>query len=195
MSSQTMTPRRTPRKLTGPGSGPGERTGCEESLLVEDAVIGQIVLQADGRDRAAVEQHRRVVKAVVDPPQGTDQERRAIVRGRRRQLLDGGLDLVLEERLQDQVLGRIAADDKLREHDQVGALGRRRRARLEDTRDVAVEVADGRVDLGQGDGEMVGHGFICGGCRIGRTLPQGCGAGNHNLARRQAASPGAGRAT
>ena len=56
-----------------------------------------------------------------------------------------------ERGAEQQVLRRIARDRELREDDELGARG----ARLGDPRDdavaVAVEVADGRVDLGQRD--------------------------------------------
>ncbi len=66
--------------------------------------------------------------------------------------LAGGLHRRADERgAEQEVLGRIAGDRELREDDEVGARG----ARLGDPRDdavtVAVEVADGRVDLGQRD--------------------------------------------
>ena len=72
-------------------------------------------------------------------------------RGRLRHLR-GGLGGRADERgAEQEVLRRIARDRELGEHDELGA----RVARLGDPPDdavaVAVEVADGRVDLSQGD--------------------------------------------
>ena len=48
----------------GPGAGPGG----EDALLVEDAVIGQLVLEAQRRDLAAIGEHRGVVELAVLAP-------------------------------------------------------------------------------------------------------------------------------
>ena len=58
---------------------------------------------------------------------------------------------LLEARPQHQVLGRIAHDDELREHDEIRARARRAGAGFQDQLGVAVEIADGRIDLCERD--------------------------------------------
>ena len=73
-------------------------------------------------------------------------------------LLDRLAAGVLEGRLQDQVLRRIAGDEQLGQHEEIGAAGRGlgpRRARL---LQVAVDVADDRIELGDGDPDGIGQG-------------------------------------
>ena len=56
-----------------------------------------------------------------------------------------------ERGAEQEVLGRIARDRELGEDDELGAGGTRLGDPADDAVAVAVEVADGRVDLGQGD--------------------------------------------
>ena len=77
MSSQIGMPRRTPRKLTGPGIGPG----VEDALLVEHAVVRQVDLVAHGRDLAAVEQQMTSCELAVLAPGRADDHARAAVGG------------------------------------------------------------------------------------------------------------------
>ena len=58
-----------------------------------------------------------------------------------------------EPGLQQQVLGRVAGDRQLGEGGDVAPSASARRERGEDALDVAVEVADPRVDLGGGDAQ------------------------------------------
>ena len=62
-----------------------------------------------------------------------------------------------EPRLQHEVLGRVAGDRQLGEGDDVAARGLGPVVRVDQLGQVAVEVADGRVELGQRDSEH-GHG-------------------------------------
>ena len=79
--------------------------------------------------------------------------------------VDLGRDLVQrplagrqEVGLEQQVLGRIAVDRQLGEHGQLRAAPRARgRAQSTILRGVAVDVADGGVDLGQGDAQRAVH--------------------------------------
>ena len=105
MSSQIGTPMRTPRKTIGPGGARGE-----DALLVEDAVIRQIDLEAHGFDPAVVEQGIGIVAAAVLGPGQADEHRRAAVGGRRARSPRGGAAGLLEGRLQHQILGRIAGE-------------------------------------------------------------------------------------
>ena len=138
-----------------PGDVHGSRLGAgdEVALLVEDRVVGQADLAVDGAHRAVGEHGERVVgvaevaaagRRLGEPDQGDD----ALDAGR--DLLDGepvGLD---EMALQVEVLGRVARHAELREDDEAGLLGAGATDPLGDLRRVGVDVADGRVDLGQG---------------------------------------------
>ena len=62
-----------------------------------------------------------------------------------------------ERGAQQEVLGRIAGDRQLGEHDEIGAGGLGGLVRLEDAVDVAVEVTDDDVDLGGGDAQPRHH--------------------------------------
>ena len=154
MSSQIGTPTRTPRKTIGPGDGPG----CEDALLVEDAVIGQVDLEPHRLDPPAVEERHGVVElAVLDPGQA-DQRRRAAVGGVARQLLAGRPAGLLERGLQHQILGRIAGEIEFRRHHDVGAEGGGLRARFAQPVAVARDVADDRGDLRERNDEAVADG-------------------------------------
>ena len=100
---------------------PGQRARREHALLVEDAVVRQIDLEAQRRDLAAVEQRIGVVEPAVLGPGQPDEHRRPAVAGLARQRLAGLAADILEGGLQDEVLGRIAGEEELREHDHVGA--------------------------------------------------------------------------
>ncbi len=64
----------------------------------------------------------------------------------------------MEEGLQHQVLGLIAAEKQLAEHDQVRARLRRVRAGLPDPVRIAGDIADRGIELGECDGKRIGHG-------------------------------------
>ena len=98
-----------------------------------------------------------VVQAAVVEPGAADQHRRAAVGGVGRQIGDRRHAGGLERRLEHQVLRRIAGDEELGEEDQVGPERGGAGARLTGAGDVAGDVADGRVELGEGDLEAVGH--------------------------------------
>ena len=104
-------------------------------------------------------------------PRRADEHRRAAVGGLARQRLDRRAAGGLERRLEHQILGRIAGDEQLREHDEVGAVGGRLRASAAHLFGVAGDVADGGIELGERDGEAVGgtgvHGpDLTGGSRL-----------------------------
>ncbi len=118
------------------------------AVLVEDAVVGQAVLAVDAAD-SAVSQHRRAVVDVVaalreadhrDDPVGIGGDPVERVARVREEVL-----------LQQQVLGRVARDRKLREQRKLGACAARLRQLLADLPLVAVEVADDGVDLREGE--------------------------------------------
>jgi hypothetical protein len=134
----------------------GKRAGLEQPHLVERAVIGQLVLEADRGHLALVEQRDAVVQRAVLDEHRTHQHRRAAVRRRRRQRIELGRRALDESGLEDQVLGRIADQLQLGKDDEVGAL--RLLTRGEHRGGVAGDVADRLVELGEGDLERIGHG-------------------------------------
>ena len=76
--------------------------------------------------------------------------------------LQGGLVVADEGLAQEQVLGRVAGDGQLREGDDVGAEVAGAVGVVDDLVGVALEVADGGVDLGEGYSEGV-HGLLTSG--------------------------------
>lgn len=101
-------------------------------------------------DRTAAQESRRVVQSPLAPVDEAGQDRAAV--GRPAREFGQRFDVVVHEpRAQDEVLRRVAGDGEFGEADDVGtSLGRAfrpERHRL----DVAVEVADGRVDLADRD--------------------------------------------
>ena len=148
-SSQTVRPTFSPATSIVAGFVSGD----EVALLVEDGVVGQPVLAVDRLHGAVGEHGERVVgvaevaaarNRLGEADEGDDLPDAAS------QLLDGapvGLD---EVPLQVEVLGRVAGQAELGEDDQLGALVAGADDPLGDLRGVAVDVADGGVDLGQG---------------------------------------------
>jgi hypothetical protein len=117
-------------------------------VLVEDAVVRQVVLPVHGAHAPAGADGARVGEVEVEP--GRADERDDPVR-RRRDLLERLAGGPYERRAQEQVLGRVARGRELGEEDEVGARGTRLGDAVEDLRAVAVEVPDDDVDLGEGD--------------------------------------------
>ena len=132
------------------------RARLEVSVLVEHAVVRQVLLVIDAGPAAVVQDRGRVedVVALVDEAHhGGEAAGGAGDLGQRAQVR---LD---ERRLEEQVLGRVAGDRQLGKGHQAAA----ERARLLETGadlgDVALEVPDRRVDLGEGD-PVAAHGGI-----------------------------------
>ena len=115
MSSQIGRPRRTPRKLTGPGSGPG----LEHALLVEFAVVRQVdlvataaILPPSGRSTCC--------GAPLFAPRRADDDARAAFGSAAN--ASAAARQAPGRPASDQVLGRIAGEEQLGEHQEVGAL-------------------------------------------------------------------------
>jgi hypothetical protein len=126
--------------------------GREVAVFVEDPVVRQEPLAVDGLHLAAGADGAGVVEVAVEV--GEVDERDGVVRGAG----DRVQRLVCrahEPRPQQQVLGRVTGDGELREEDEVGLGAAGLLDRLEDSRAVAVEVADGGVDLCERDSHLV----------------------------------------
>ena len=151
MSSQIGTPIFTPLEL----DRLGQRAGREDALLVEGAVIGQLVLEGAAEDLAAVGEEHGVedLAALVDDR--ADQHRRPGLDRRLDQLVGAFVGAPDELGLEHQVLGRIADQLKLGTEQQVRAL--RPAPHLQHRRGIALEVADALVHLRKRDFQAVGH--------------------------------------
>ena len=139
--------------------------GDEVPVLVEDAVVGQVVLVVGDHDPAAVQQRERVAGAAAGLRVGAE-PRRAVrvevadrdrdvaeaaggeVRGEAFEGVAGGRDERLAE---DQILHRVAGEHHFRERHQVRARVGGAAGPLVHQCGVAREIANRRVDLGQGD--------------------------------------------
>ena len=91
--------------------------------------------------------------AIVDPGCADDDARAFACRGR--QALRRGPAGILQRRLQHQILGRIAAEEKLGQHQEIGAergsVGMSGERQIE----VAGDIAHDRIELADGDRKLV----------------------------------------
>ena len=152
-------------------------SGREVAPLVEDGVVGQVVLAVHGR-YPPVGQHRRAV--VQRGARGLDggrhgpralEARRA---GHGRHVVrhsDAGHDaghpgchltecrrcVPHEARLEQEILRRVAGDGQLGEQDDVGLPLPRLADSCLKNRDVAGEIADDQIQLAESDAERAGH--------------------------------------
>ena len=147
--------------------------GNEVPVLVEDAVVGQVVLEVR-RVHPTVAQHgERIAGTAAGGRLGADPRRtvgvevaddhgdvaQPVLGQVAGQRLHGRLRRGHERLTEDEVLDRIAGQHHLREGDQVGAgLGRLAGPAAHQSR-VASEVAHGRVYLGEGEAQC-GHDYI-----------------------------------
>ncbi len=134
----------------------GQRSGGEDALFVEDAVIGQFVLGADGLDLTVRQQIDRVMDHAVGTHRRRHQQGGAAIGGIGFQAVDRAFDRRQQARPQHQVLRRIADQHQFGKGDQRRAVRRRGRPRGADQRGIAFDIADGRVDLRQRQAEMIG---------------------------------------
>ncbi len=145
----------------------GARAGDEVAVLVEDAVVGQVVLGVAGDDASAVEDGggvlRRAARAAeavvgvgdaVEVADHHDQPTEALGLEPGGEGVERGAARVLERRPQREVLDRVAGEHHLGERDEVGTRRRRLVRPGHDQVRVAREVADGRVDLGEGEPQL-----------------------------------------
>jgi hypothetical protein len=141
----------------------------EVAALVEDGVVREMALAVDGRDPAAGADRERVVGGRGN--RVDDRVARAVLGAvdAFREADEGGdalgLGCDVPERLADrleevgaqhQVLGRVAREAQLRQDHELGSGLAGARDRLGGEARVAVDVADGRVDLGECQAQCVG---------------------------------------
>ena len=142
-SSQMETPTRTPPM---PNSWVAPPPGGEVALLVEDAVVGKLLLVIDAADLARGAHRGGVVQVelLVDEADHGD-----AALGGRGHLGQGGQVVGHEPGLQQQVLGRVAGDRQLREDGHVGAGLLGDAEGRDDPLGVAAQVADDRIELAE----------------------------------------------
>ena len=141
---------RQPELGAGEPDRAGRFAGRERARLVEHAVVRELDLVVASDDLPAADERG----GVVDPPLGAvdeaDHDRAAAgrVRGERVQRDQVVVD---ERRPEDEVLGRVAGDRELGEHDDVGVRLRRSGRPGRQEVDVAGQIADRRIDLSECD--------------------------------------------
>ena len=150
-SSQTLMPRRSPRRVEVDGTQPG--AGREEAALVEEPVGGQEDLAMDVAHGTALEQRRGDEEAVVVRflDEGDDGGQPV---GRPRQLEEARV-VAAHGHLGVEVLEQVAGQAELREDHQVSAVCAGLPDELVVTRQVLVERTEPRRDLGQRDGDAL----------------------------------------
>ena len=136
------------------------RVDVEIAALVEHVVVGQLALAVGGLDPPSAQHAGGVVEDAAVALRPTDHGDDP--GGGLRHFAHRPVAVGQERGPHQQVLRRIAADRKLREQHDVGAvlvarLGDHRR----DARGIARHVADREVELGHGDAEGVGHWVPC----------------------------------
>jgi hypothetical protein len=136
----------------------------EVAALVEDPVVGELDLAVDGGDLAPRQHGQRVVggrrhrvdrRARGGPfhPLGESDQRDG-AGDLPRQVLDGPPDGVQEVAAQQKVLRRIAGQAELGQDGELGAGLGRPLDRFRCEGDVPLDVAHGRVQLGQGEAQV-----------------------------------------
>ena len=130
----------------------------EVAILVEHVVGRQQRLAEELRDAPAVDERR----AVEERPSfvgrirlGNADEHRRHPDGIARQRLQHFAALADERGAEKEVARQIADERELRRHREIGAGVRRFAQRVHDQRPVALEIANRRVDLQQGDLHVV----------------------------------------
>ena len=136
---------------------PRHRTGREDALVVEHAVVRQVDLVALADDLAFVEADDGVVELAVLAPRRGDEQGRAAVLRVGAQLLDRLVAALHERRLQHEVLGKISGENQLGRQHQVGALLARLGPGGAHLGKIARDVADLGIELGERDLERLRH--------------------------------------
>ena len=132
--------------------------GLEQAHFVESAVIGQLVLEADGGNLALIQQGHAIVQGAIGHEHTAHQHGRASAGGGRGQVLQLGGGALHQGGFQHQILGRIADEVQLGKGDEIRAILPRARPRAKHGSGIAGEVPHRLVHLGERDLERIGHG-------------------------------------
>ena len=134
--------------------GLGHRSRREDALLVEDPVVGEVVLEA-GRETAVVDDDGCVVdRPLVPPRRGHDHG--GSLTAFARQAIDDGVARINHRRAQDEVFRRVADNRQLGEHHEIGARSSCGVARAANALEIAFDVSDCGIDLREGDAQLHG---------------------------------------
>jgi hypothetical protein len=130
----------------------------EVALLVEDVVVRQVVL-AVRADHHAVRDHRRRVEAPALARQGVADHdlHLRILQQLRAQFLQGRVGRCVECPAQQQVFGRVTRQRQFRSEQDMRPGGSRASRGVEDLPAVALEVADGAIQLRDRDLDVRAH--------------------------------------
>ena len=135
------------------GAGAASR---EVAVFVEHAVVGQEYLVVGGHQLAPVDDGGGVVEGAVGAAGGSHDGER--IAGRGGDLRQAAVGLVEELAFEQQVLGRVPDEGQLGKGDDVGACLGGLLHSVKDEAGVGVEVADGGVDLREGDADAAHSG-------------------------------------
>jgi hypothetical protein len=135
----------------------GQWTRFEDTLLVEDAVVGQLVLEPQLGVSLRDERHGVVQPAIRPPRQRDHESRRTGSRALAFEVPQRGGGRFDQRRPQHEVFRGIADEHQLGEHHEIGALCRSFVAHPPDERRVAGHIADRRVQLHEGDRQRHGY--------------------------------------
>ena len=133
----------------------GRRPRCKQAPLVEHAVVRQVYLQPHGGDDAAVEQAIGVVELAFVGPGRADQQRRAAAPSFTRKLFDLSTASRLERRLEHEVLGWVAGQEKLGQRQNIGTGTGGLETRAACLVGIAGNVADDGIELADCDSQPV----------------------------------------
>ena len=148
----------------------------EHALFVELAIVRQVHLVALGNHLAAIQHHDGIVALALARQRQAEDDARSAVGGIGRKALCRPLAGRKKGGLQDEIFRRIARNEEFGEHDEIGPVPRGIGPRLAGSRQVAGNVADDGVDLGNRDAETVGRLGHC------NRLARPYGAGNRCIA-------------
>ena len=135
----------------------GQRAGLEQADLIKRAVVGQLVLQPDRGDLAAVEQSHAVVQIAIDHKDRANKHRRAGRGGGLSQIFQFGGGAFDQRGFEYQILGRIADQLHFGENDQIGPGGLGPCAGGQHCGGITSDIADRLVQLGEGYGKRIDH--------------------------------------
>ena len=118
--------------------------GGEVAVLVEDAVVREVVLAIDA-SQLPVREHGARVREIPIEERAADERGDPLRRGG--DLVERGAGGLDEARAEEQILGRIACDGELGEHDEIGPGAACLTDRVDDERSVAGQITDDGVEL------------------------------------------------
>ena len=144
MSSQIVGPTSTSPQPEQNELAPGGKV----AVLVEDAVVRQVLLAVDTPQLPSREHGTRIGEVALEE-RAADEGRDPL--GRSGDLVEGRARSPDEARSQEQVLRWVPRDRELGKDDEVGAGGMRLTDRVDDEGAVAGDVTDDRVELGEGE--------------------------------------------